>query len=93
MLCLGSIETGQVINEVRYKGTILQRNYRKMTILWSFSYNSVVKFHVRKMEVTSHNTTVFFGLFDLIIYVSVNNFSVYICLDGLRWVEPVLRED
>ena len=24
------------------KGTILQRNYRKMTILWSFSYNSFV---------------------------------------------------
>ena len=27
-----------------YKGTILQRNYRKITILWSFSYNSFVKF-------------------------------------------------
>ena len=58
-LCLGSIQMGQVINEVRYKGTILQRNFRKMTILWSFSYNSVVKSHVRKMEVTSDNATVF----------------------------------
>ena len=27
-----------------YKETILQRNYRKMTILWSFSYNFFVKF-------------------------------------------------
>ena len=27
-----------------YKGTILQRYYRKKTILWSFSYNSFVKF-------------------------------------------------
>ena len=29
-------------------GTILQMNYRKMTITWSFSYNSVVKFHGKK---------------------------------------------
>ena len=29
----------------RYKGTILQRNYRKITFLWSFSYNSFKKFH------------------------------------------------
>ena len=28
---------------------ILQRNYKKMTILpWSFSYNSFVKFHGKK---------------------------------------------
>ena len=27
------------------KGTILKRNYRKMTISWSFFYNSFVKFH------------------------------------------------
>ena len=26
-----------------YKGTFLQRIYRKMTILWSFSFNSFVK--------------------------------------------------
>ena len=30
------------------KGTISQRNYRKMTILWSFSYNFFVKFHGKK---------------------------------------------
>ena len=34
-----------VISEPYYKvGTILQKNYRKVTILWSFSYNSYVKF-------------------------------------------------
>ena len=32
-------------SELCYKGTVLQRNCRKMTILWSFSYNSFVKFH------------------------------------------------
>ena len=37
-----------VIRESFYKGTILQRNYRKMTMLWSFSYNSSVKFHGKK---------------------------------------------
>ena len=31
-----------VISESCYKGTILQRNYRKMTITWSFSYNSLL---------------------------------------------------
>ena len=34
-----------VISELCYKGIILQNNYMKMTILWSFSYNSFVKFH------------------------------------------------
>ena len=34
-----------VISGQYYKGTILQRNYRKMIILWQFSFNSFVKFH------------------------------------------------
>ena len=38
-LCFGSIEMDHVISEPCYKRTILQWNYRKMTILWSFSYN------------------------------------------------------
>ena len=29
--------------ELCYKGTLLQRNYWKIKILWSFSYNSFVK--------------------------------------------------
>ena len=33
------------INESCYKVTILERSWRKMTILWSFSYNSFVKFY------------------------------------------------
>ena len=43
---VGSIGMDHVffINELCYKGTLLQRNYRKMTITWSFSYhNSFVK--------------------------------------------------
>ena len=43
-----------VISESCYTGTILQRNYRKMTILWSFPYNSFVKFQVK------HNMTVLY---------------------------------
>ena len=34
-----------VISELCYKGIILRRNYKEMTIPWSFSYNSFVKFH------------------------------------------------
>ena len=44
-LYLGSIGMDCVISESCYKGIILQRNYRKMTIKWPFSYNSFVKFH------------------------------------------------
>ena len=43
--------------ESNTKGTILQRNYRKMNIK-SFSYNSFVKFHGKKIG--SHNMTVFY---------------------------------
>ena len=32
MLCLGSLGMDRVISETCYKGTILQRNSRKMTI-------------------------------------------------------------
>ena len=54
MLCLVSIgmEGVIVISELFYKGTILQKNYRKMTIKWSFSYNSFVKFHVQIHVIT-----------------------------------------
>ena len=34
-----------VISELWDKGIILQRNYRKINILWSFSFNFFVKFH------------------------------------------------
>ena len=44
-LCLGSIGIECVISESYYKGTILQMNYRKMTISWSFSYDAFVKFY------------------------------------------------
>ena len=45
MLCLGSIGNDHAMSEPCYKGTILQKNYRKMTIIWSFFINSFVKFH------------------------------------------------
>ena len=56
MLYLGSIEIDHAIGESCYKGTILQRNYRNLTIKvkrLSFSYNSFVKFHGKKFG--SHN--------------------------------------
>ena len=53
MLCLGSIGMNCVVSEPCYKWTILQRNYRKMTILWSFSYNSYVIFYGKKLGATT----------------------------------------
>ena len=47
-----------VLSEACYKGTILQKNYRKMTIPWSFSYNPFVKFHGKING--SHNMTVLY---------------------------------
>ena len=47
-LYLGSIGMDHVISESCCKGTIIQRNYRKNNIIWSFSYNSFVKFHGKK---------------------------------------------
>ena len=44
-------------NGLCYKGTILQRNCRKMTIKWSFSYNSFVKFHRLKKPKPQHDHT------------------------------------
>ena len=38
-----------VISEHCDKVTILQKNYRKMTIAWSFSYNSFAKFNGKKI--------------------------------------------
>ena len=40
------------------KGTTLQRNYRKMIIPWSFSYNSLAKFHGKIYW--SHNMTMLY---------------------------------
>ena len=54
MLCLGSIEMDGVTSDSCYKGTLLQRNYRKMTISWSFSYNFFLKI------IGSHNITVLY---------------------------------
>ena len=45
MLDLGSIGMASVISKSFCKGTILQRNYRKMTTSWSYSYISFVKLH------------------------------------------------
>ena len=40
-----------VIGEQCFKGIVLQRNYKKMTMKWSFSYNSFVKFNGKKIWV------------------------------------------
>ena len=47
-----------VISAMSYKGAILQRNYRKMVISWSFSDNSFIKLHGKKIG--SHNMTVLY---------------------------------
>ena len=48
----------RVISESCYDGTILQRNYRKMTISWSFSYNSFVKFYGQKIWKPPHDSVI-----------------------------------
>ena len=57
-LYLESIEMDHVLSESCYKGTILQRSYRKMTMLWSFSYNSFVKFYGKRFGI--HNKIMLF---------------------------------
>ena len=47
-LYLGSIEVDRVINESCNDRTAIQRNYRKMTIKWSVSCYSFVKFRDEK---------------------------------------------
>ena len=51
-----------VIKGQFYKGIIgrwpLQRNYRKMTISWSSSYNSFVKFHAKRYWEPQHDCVV-----------------------------------
>ena len=61
----GSIGMYHVASESCYEGIILQRNYRKMTILWSFAYNSFVKFYVKNM---GHNMTL---LYPNLCYIEV----------------------
>ena len=55
MLCLGSIGLECVISELRFKGEILQSNYRKMTI----SYNSFVNFKDKKVWDSQHDHVIF----------------------------------
>ena len=50
MQYLGSIGMDHVISESCYKRTILQRNDRKMTMKWSFSYQFYVKFHGKNIK-------------------------------------------
>ena len=48
-LCLWSIKRNGDCYNVNHAIKILQRTYRKMTILWSFSYNSFEHFHGKKI--------------------------------------------
>ena len=57
-LGLGSIETDRLVSELCNTGTILQRNYRKMTISWPFSCNSFVKFHGKKIWEPQHDRVI-----------------------------------
>ena len=63
-LCLGSIGMDLVISKLCYKETILQKNFWKMTIAWSFSYNSIVKLYgKKKIGGSQHNpATCMFGV-------------------------------
>ena len=59
-LYLSSKAIDCVISEPWYKGTILLRNYRKITTSWSFSNNSFVNCHGKKnIEVCYKETTLY----------------------------------
>ena len=49
---------GFVIRKLCHLGTILQRNYRKMTILWSFSYNFYIKFLDKNLLEQQHDSVI-----------------------------------
>ena len=53
-LCLGSIGMNCVIIII----IILQRNSRKMTISWSFSYNTFVKFYGKNILEPPHDRVI-----------------------------------
>ena len=59
-LYLVSIGMDLIITELCYKGIILQKNYRKVTILRPFSYNSFEKFHGNKFG--SHSITMLYPI-------------------------------
>ena len=56
MAIFGSIQMNPIISQPSYKGTILQRNYRNIS--WLFSYNSFVKFHGRKIWEPQHDPVI-----------------------------------
>ena len=95
-----------VVRELCYNGTILQRNYREMTITWSFSNNSFVKFHGKIFFGSYIMTMIYPNLwynkvyykgtalyFDLILYVPVSNFSVMSGRVFLGWTSTKLSKD
>ena len=67
-----------LLGESNYKGTILQRNYRKMTMK-SFFYNSFLKFHGQKLWETQHDHVILIILVSScdIMRVQCNNMEIY----------------
>ena len=51
-----------------YKETVLQRIDEKMTIKWSFSYDSFVNFILKKIG--SHNMTVLYSILTHLAYIA-----------------------
>ena len=56
---LDEIDEMKKRTESCHKGTILQRNYRKMTMQWSFSYNFFVKLHGKKIWKPQHENVIY----------------------------------
>ena len=63
------------------KGQFYKKNHRKMTIKWSFSYNSFVKFHGKKFG--GHNMTMLYQnpSYNKVCYKGT---AVYIALN-IKW--------
>ena len=64
------------------KEQCLQRNYRKLTISWSFSYNIFVKFHGKK--IVSYNMTLIYPnlCYDEVCYKETAMYREFITSDS-----------
>ena len=67
---LDDIDEMKKRTESCHEGTILHRNYRKLTMQWSFSYNSFVKFHGKKIWEPQHDHVIFKSLLYRVFYKS-----------------------
>ena len=83
MPCFGFIGMDQVIRE-----SFLQRNYRKMTISWSFFYNFFVKFHGKKNWEPQHDHVISNLCYKEACLKGLHCIDLYMCLRLFSYKHP-----